>query len=207
MMEQLSLFEEKQTKDKGRMTTTYEINWHNIIGSDKAIGDIKGYNKLSEKGKQLLKYLYVNHYKPEDGFIPAKKLAYLLGYYDTREIRLLCAEIDEETELVIYSSQYGYKIASNEREIDEAVRFALAPALTTIKRVIAKSKNESKAKMLQGYVGNMEKLYGGNVHGQMEIDENLDIRPINHFPNKTSVDYMPGINERIEYYEKNKSRE
>ena len=198
-MAQLELFEDTVKDGKRDLKP---IDYSSPIGMYKELKDVKGVEELSEGCLSMLHYLYLNHSRPEDGFIPAKVLAGLFGYHDTRDIRKYCTEIDMKTELVIYASQYGYKLASNEYEIDQAVRFALAPALTTIKRVIAKSKNESKAKLMQGYIGNMEKLYGGIAQGQQQVDENMEQSTVNHYPEQPHVDEVLPINKRIQAYVK-----
>jgi len=204
--EQLSLFEEKETIEKGKLTRSYEINWHNIIGVDKGMENVKGYVDLSDKAQELLKYLIINHAKQEDGFIHAEKLCGLMKIWSgTRELRKLCAEIDFNTEYVVYSSQNGYKLAANRFEIGEAVKFALAPAMTAIRRTFAKNKIET-LHWLHGFIGNLEKEFGGNIQGQKEMTEDMEIREVNHYPERADIDYMPSIDERIEYYEKIKNK-
>jgi hypothetical protein len=194
---QLEMFED--SKDSKELKP---IDYSKPIGMYKELKDVKGVQDLSEDCLSILHYLYLNHSRPEDGFIPAKVLAGLFGYHDTRDIRKCCTEIDMKTELVVYASQHGYKLASNEYEIDQAVRFALAPALTTIKRVIAKSKNESKAKIMQGYIGNMEKLYGGIAQGQQQADENMDLSTVSHYPDQPFKEHVLPIGQRIQAYVK-----
>lgn len=180
------------------------IDYSGAIGMYAELRDIRGVDKLTEKGLEALHYLFLNHAHPEDGFIPAKAFAKLLGFYDTRDVRKLMNEIDTTTDLVVYASQNGYKLASNEKEIDEAIRFALAPALTTIKRVMAKSKNSSKSKLMQGYIGNIEKLYGGHAQGQLTFDDE-GIKEIDHFPCQPFVEYMGSVDERVRNYEEKKN--
>lgn len=196
-MQQLDMFNETY---KGGKRDIEPIDYASQIGIYHEIAHIKGVNDLSENGLRMLHYLYLNHSHAEDGFIHAKDLASILGLYDTRDIRKHSNEIEDKTELVIYACQNGYKLASNESEIEAAVRFALAPALTTIKRVIGKSKNKSKAKMMQGYIGNIEKLYGGNAEGQQEIDDDLNQRTVSHLPNTPFKEFVPSVKERIEAY-------
>lgn len=179
------------------------IDYSAPIGIYKELKDVKGVQELSEKGLEALHYLYINHAHPEDGFIPAKSFAHMLGLFDTREVRKLMNEIDTKTDMVVYASQRGYKLASSEIEIDMAIRFALAPALTTIKRVMAKSKNVSKARLMQGYIGNIEKLYGGHAQGQLTFDDE-GIKEVDHYPNQPFVEYNAPIDERIKKYEEMK---
>lgn len=201
---QLEFFEDVTTDD-GKRGGLKPIDFTKPIGMYKELKDIRGVDDLTDKALELLHYLYKNHARPEDGFINAKKLAGALGYWDTREIRKLCTEIDIKTDVVIYPSQNGYKIASNDEEIDNAIWFALRPLLTVAKRVAAKSKNQSKAKMLQGFIGNLEKEFGGHVDGQQVLDVNgdgdLEQNEVNHFPKQPFVEYMPPIDERIKEHE------
>lgn len=179
------------------------VDFNSPIGMYGELKDVKGVQELSEKGLEALHYLFMNHARPEDGFIPAKAFAHMLGFFDTRDVRKLMNEIDLKTDMVVYASQHGYKLASNENEIDEAIRFALAPALTTIKRVMAKSKNQSKARLMQGYIGNIEKLYGGHAQGQLTFDEE-GIKEVDHYPNQPFTEYMPPVSERVKKYEEMK---
>lgn len=200
---QLDMFNDKIDTSKGKYEEVLEpIDYTTQIGIYKELKDVKGVENLSDKAMEMLHYLYTNHAGEYDGFIHAQKLAGLLGYYDTREIRKLRAEINEKTELVVYSSQHGYKLASNELEIEEAVRFALAPALRMIKQAIAISKNKSQARMLQGFIGNVEKEFGGNVTGQKQYDDDMELREVNHFPKQPFTENVLPINERIEAWKK-----
>lgn len=189
-MEQLDMFEEAVSNGKRDLKP---IDYSKSIGMYRAIKDVEGVDQLSEKGMQALNYLYNYHSQPIDGFIHAMKLAGLLGMYDTREVRKIMAEIDHKTELVVYASQNGYKLASNEKEIEEAVKFALAPAMTSIRRVFAKSKKET-LHWLHGFIGNLEKEFGGIAQGQLQHDIQSDekpIREVNHYP-----DFTASINTR-----------
>lgn len=195
MTVQLDMFEEA-TNDKGKRDLK-PIDYSSPIGMYKELADIRGVNDLTDKAMEALHYLVLNHAHPEDGFIPADKFRKMLHLGDTREVRKLMNEIDTKTDMVVYASQNGYKLASNDLEIDEAIRFALAPALTTIKRVMAKSKNSSKARLIQGFVGNIEKIYGGHAQGQQVID---DVE-VNHYPPQPFVEYVAPVDERIKNYE------
>ena len=110
MIQQLDFFEDNGKELK-------PIDYSSPIGMYKELKDVQGADKLTDKALELLHYLYLNHARPEDGFIHAKELAGLLGYWDTRELRKLCAEIDLKTEMVIYASQHGYKLASTPDEL------------------------------------------------------------------------------------------
>jgi len=208
-MEQLEMFgAEKVVVENGKRKTEYEINWNNIIGIDRDMVNVKGYGDLTDKAQELLKYLIYNHARPEDGFIHANKLAHLLGLYtDTRTLRKLCAEIDYKTEYVIYSSQDGYKLAGSDREMEQAIKFALAPAMTSIRRVFTKNKRDGM-KWLHGFLGNLEKEFDCAIQGQQEldVDNNLEQREVNHYPKRPDYEYIPTIEERAAYYEKLKEK-
>jgi len=193
-MTQLDMFETAYIKGKEELKT---VDYS--IGIYHEIAHIKGVNDLSENALTLLHYLYLNHSRPEDGFVHADLVAGLLGYYDTREVRKITTEIDMKTELVIYASQKGYKLASNDNEIEEAIKFALAPAMTSIKRVYAKNKRASNI-WLHGFLGNLEKEFGGVTNGQQQIDDDLNQRTVNHYPKTPFREYVPEVKERIENY-------
>ena len=193
---QLEFFEE--SKDGKELKT---IDYSKVIGIFKEIKDIAGVSELSEKALELLHYLYMNHAREEDGFIHAKQLAGLLGYWDTRELRKLCAEIDTKTELVIYASQNGYKLASSEREMEQAIKFALAPAMTSIRRVFAKNK-KTTLHWLHGFLTNLEKEFGGISQGQQQADENMEQREVDHYPEQPFKENVFPINQRIQEYVK-----
>jgi hypothetical protein len=205
-MEQLEIFSDKEIIDKGKRTNSYEINWNNIIGVDSNMKDVKGYEDLSDKAQDALKYLILNHAHPEDGFIHAARFAHILGLgLDTRTLRKLMAEIDYKTEYVVYPSQHGYKLAASKREIEEAVKFALAPAMTAIRRTYAKNKIETQ-EWLHGFLGNLAKEFGGVVQGQQEMTDDMELRTVNHYPKVADTDYMPSVEERENFYE-NKLKE
>ena len=209
---QLDFFEETGKKDSRGMVELKSIDFRSQIGFYKELKDVQGANDLTDKAYELLHYLYTNHARPEDGFIHAKQLARLLGYYETRELRKLCAEIDHKTELVVYSSVYGYKLASNDAEMAEAIKFALAPAMTAIKRVFAKNKRET-LHWLHGFIGNLEKEYKDiGKQGQLQHDHDKEssddfdemIREVNHYPEQPLIDYMPSVDERVSKYAEKK---
>ena len=193
---QLEMFEESQDSKELK-----PIDYSKPIGMYRELKDVKGVQDLSDKALELLHYLYINHSNVEDGFIHAKQLAGLLGYWDTRELRKLCAEIDLNTELVIYASQKGYKLASTPLEIEMAVKFALAPTMTSIHRVFAKNKEET-LHWLHGFLTNLEKEFGGVVQGQQQIDENVEQRGVNHFPEQPHRETYVPLNKRIQNYVK-----
>lgn len=184
-IKQLDFFEEEK---KDGMTTLKSVDYTSQVGLYKELKDVKGIENLSEKSLLLLHYLYTNHSKPTDNFIHAKLLVAHLGFWDTREVRACCAEIDHKTELVIYASQKGYKLASNDYEMKQAIKFSLAPAMTSIRRVFAKNKRETLS-WLHGFLSNLEKEFGGIKQGQQEIilDEESEEtqRSVNHFPEQT----------------------
>jgi hypothetical protein len=193
---QLEMFEESQDSKELK-----PIDYSKPIGMYKELKDVRGIENMSEKGLELLHYLYTNHARAEDGFIHAKQLAGLLGFWDTRELRKLCAEIDFNTELVVYASQNGYKLASTPLEIEMAVKFALAPTMTSIKRVFAKNKEET-LHWLHGFLTNLEKEFGGVVQGQQQIDENLEQRGVSHYPDQPFKEHVLPIGQRIQAYVK-----
>lgn len=210
---QLDFFEETGKKDSRGMVELKTIDFRSQIGFYKELKDVQGANDLTDKAYELLHYLYTNHARPEDGFIHAKQLAKVLGYYDTRELRKLCAEIDHKTELVVYSSVHGYKLASNDDEMKEAIKFALAPAMTAISRVFAKNKRET-LHWLHGFIGNLEKEYKDNPkQGQLQHDHDKEckdvddvLRTVNHYPEQPHIDYMPSIDERVRAYAEKKKK-
>ena len=205
MSKQLELFgDEVITVENGHTKKTYDIQWENIIGSDNYMSDVFGYIDLSEKAQELLKYLMMNHINEEDGFIHAGLLAHTIGLgLDTRTLRKLCAEIDYKTEYVVYASQEGYKLVSSDREMQEAVKFALAPAMSSIRRVFAKNKRET-LHWIHGFLGNLEKEFGGQPNYQQQFDDDLNQREVNHFPKTTFIEEMPSIEDRVEYYNQEK---
>jgi len=190
-IKQLDFFEEDCKKNG--IVELKAIDYKSQIGVYKELKDIKGVDLLSEKSLKLLHYLYTNHSKPADNFIHAKLLVAHLGFFDTREIRSCCSEIDHKTELVIYASQKGYKLASNDKEMEQAIKFALAPAMTSIKRVFAKNKRQT-LNFLHGFLTNLQREYGGIVQGQQEFvidseEENNElIRTVNHYPEASEDD-------------------
>jgi len=193
---QLEMFEDSQDNKELK-----PIDYSKPIGMYKELKDVAGVNDLSEKGLELLHYLYTNHARAEDGFIHAKQLAGLLGFWDTRELRKLTAEIDAKTELVIYASQNGYKLASTPLEIDMAVKFALAPAMTSIRRVFAKNK-QTTLHWLHGFLTNLEKEFGGISQGQQQVDEDMEQREVDHYPEQPFKENVLPINQRIQAYVK-----
>jgi len=203
MTTQLELFEDSTTNGKRDLKP---IDYTTPIGMYKEIAHIKGVHDLSERAMMLLHYLYLYHSRPEDWFIHAKLLSGFMGFHDTRELRKLCAEIDEKTELVVYASQNGYKLASTPREIEEAIRFALAPALTTLKRVHAKSKTKHH-QWLHGYITNLLKEYGGYAQGQQQMDYETDeelnpsgLRSVDHYPEQPYQEDIKKVEDRIREY-------
>lgn len=195
---QLEFFEEA-TNDKGKRDLK-PIDYASPIGMYKELADVRGVNDLSDKCMEALHYLYVNHAHPEDGFIHADKFRKLLGLGDTREVRKIMMEIDMKTELVVYASQNGYKLVGSDIEMKEAIKFALAPAMTSIRRVFAKNKRET-LHWLHGFLGNLEKEFGGIAQGQQQYDENMDQREVNHYPAQPFKEYVAPIDERIKEYE------
>ncbi len=201
---QLDFFEDATT-EKGKRGGLKPIDYSSPVGMYKELKDVEGVNLLTDKALDLLQYLYVHHAQETDGFIHANQLAHLLGYMDTRELRKLCAEIDTKTELVIYASQHGYKLAASQIEMREAIKFALAPAMTSIRRVFAKNKQET-LHWLHGFLGNLEKEFGGVVQGQLQHDDTSDdnttmLREVNHFPKQTFKEYVAPVEDRIKDYE------
>jgi hypothetical protein len=194
-MEQLDMFNEAYEKGKKELKP---VDYTSQIGVYHEIAHIKGIQEMSEKGLQLLHYLYVNHARPEDEFIHAKHLAYLLNWNDTRDIRLYASEIDYKTDLVVFSSQDGYKLASSEKDIIEAVKFAIAPALTILKRSIAKNK-VADDKWLQGYIGNKMKEKDVAIQGQQQIDiDLLDIIEVNHYADSDFKEYQKSVQQMVD---------
>jgi hypothetical protein len=194
-MEQLDMFNEAYEKGKKELKP---VDYTSQIGIYHEIAHIKGIQDMSEKGLQLLHFLYVNHSRPEDEFIHAKELAYLLKWHDTRDIRLYASEIDYKTDLVVFSSQDGYKLASSEKDIIEAVKFAIAPALTILKRSIAKNK-VADDKWLQGYIGNKMKEKDVAIQGQQQIDiDLLDIIEVNHYADSDFKEYQKSVQQMVD---------
>ncbi len=195
-MEQLGMFKDTVTNGKRDLKA---IDYSAPIGMYKELKDVKGVSELSENSLALLHYLYMHHAREEDGFIHAKELAFKMGYMDTREIRKCCAEIDFKTELVVYASQYGYKLVSSQREMLEAIKFALAPAMTSIRRVFGKNK-QSTLNWLHGFIGNLEKEFGGITQGQQQVDDDMSLREVNHFPKQPFRDSVLPVSERLDEY-------
>ena len=192
-MEQLGMFNDTYKNGKKELET---IDYQ--IGIYKDIAHIKGVNELTDKGLELLNYLYQHHSREEDGFIHASDLAKELKIYDTREIRKICAEIDLKTELVIYASQDGYKLVASEREMERAIKFALAPAMTSIRRVFAKNKKET-LHWLHGFLGNLEKEFGGIAQGQQQYDdEKGEMREVNHYPDAPFISEYKSVKQRLD---------
>ena len=199
-MTQLDMFNDVVTKGKRDLKP---IDYTSPVGMYKELAQVQGVNELSEKTLELLHYLYMHHAREEDGFIHAHQLMGLMKVGDTRDIRKMCAEIDIKTELVVYASQYGYKLASSEREMNEAIKFALAPAMTSIRRVFAKNK-KSTMTWLHGFIGNLEKEFGGITQGQQQVDDDMTQREVNHYPNQPFRDNVLPVSERLDEYVKNK---
>jgi len=176
----MSLFDEVLNTKTGKIELK-PYDFRNAIGQDRDMADIDGYDRLTDQAQELLKYLLRNHSNETDKFIHAIDLTKLLKLQDTRTLRKLCAEIDHKTELIVYASQQGYKLASTDIEIRNAIKFALAPVMTSIRRVFAKNKKET-LHWLHGFIGNLEKEYGGYVSGQKQFDENGNIREVKHLP-------------------------
>lgn len=209
MVEQLDMFNDV-TNESGKRDLK-PIDFTAPIGMFKELDGIRGVDKLSEKALETLHYLVLNHARPEDGFIHSKQLAFMLNIFDTRELRKYLSEIDMVTDVVIYTdTARGHKIASSAIEIELAIKKALAPVLTSIERVIAKAKTKNIDKMLQGYIGNVQKLYDCVAQGQQVLDKNgdgeLEQKEINHYPPQPFVEYMPPIDERIKAYEKRNNK-
>jgi len=183
----------KQEQELELMTPTKSFAWHSLVGSERFyFENIKGYDKLSEYAKQLVRF-YINgnpsivdsptFYKKTDGFITAKALAYFMGFHDTRPLRQHNAEIDEKTELAVYSSPLGYKLCACDDDIERAVMFNLRPALSSIKRVMHKSKNKDLVNLLHGFIGYTHKQVDNKPQGQkqFDIDRDMQLREVNHF--------------------------
>lgn len=191
--EQISDYANEKHETELDMTPTKSFAWHNLVGSERFyFENIKGYDKLSEYAKQLVRF-YIQgdvripnsptFYKKTDGFITAKALAYFMGFRDTRPLRQHNAEIDVKTELAVYSCNYGYKLCANEEDIDNAVEFSLAPALTTLKRAMHKSKNKDLKNKLHAIIGYTHKQLDNKPQGQkqFDIDRDMQLREVNHF--------------------------
>jgi len=182
-----------QENQQESMTPTKSFAWHNLVGSERFFFEsIKGYDKLSEYAQRLVRF-YIQgdvripdsptFYRDIDGFISAKALAYFMGFHDTRPLRQHNAEIDEKTELVVWGSQYGYKLCATDKDIDKAVVFSIRPALTALKHVMYKSKNRNLNKMLHGFIENQNKKIESIPQGQKQydLDDDMNLREVNHF--------------------------